>query len=96
MEFRFDSPTAADTLVVIQHYVERRIGELRVEVRENAQWVTIATQEVPDGRQVIRLRFVPVVGDRYRVRFTKCIRRSNGFDIPNILYMRIFEYAFSR
>lgn len=96
VEFRFDSPTAADTLVVIQHYVERRIGELRVEVRENAQWVTIAVQEVPDGRQVIRLTFDPVVGDRYRVRFTKRIRSSNGFDIPNILYMRIIEDAFSR
>lgn len=59
MEFRFDSPTAADTLVVIQHYVARRIGELRVEVRENAQWVTIATQEVPDGDKRSDLRSPP-------------------------------------
>ena len=95
VEIHFETPTIVDTLVVIQHCVERRVVDIQIDAWVDEGWKTLATQKDWDGRQVIRVRFDTITSDKFKVKFTKRIRSENGFDIPNILYMRVFkDFAF--
>lgn len=91
VEIRFETPTIVDTLVVIQHYVERRVADIQIEAWIDERWNVISTVKQLDGRQIIRVKFNPIISDRFKVKFTKRIRSENGFDIPNILYMKAFK-----
>lgn len=95
VELRFDSPMIVNTLVIIQHYVERRVANIQAEAWKNGDWIVIATQKGIDGRQVIRIKFDTITSRRFRIKFTKRIKSENGFDIPNILYMRVYKDTIS-
>ena len=91
MELHFETPTIVDTLVIIQHYVERRVADIQIEGWVAGGWEVLATQKGLDGRQVIRVKFATISSSEFKIKFTKRIRSDNGFDIPNILYMRVFK-----
>ena len=91
VELHFEIPTIVDTLVVIQHYVERRVAEIQIEAWVDEGWKVISTLKQLDGRQIITVKFDTITSEKFKVKFTKRIRSENGFDIPNILYMRVFK-----
>ena len=91
VELHYETPTIVDTLVIIQHYIEKRVADIQIEAWIDEGWKALATQKDLDGRQVIRVRFDTITSDKFKVTFTKRIRSENGFDIPNILYMRVFK-----
>lgn len=91
VELHFETPTIVDTLVVIQHYVERRVAEIQIEAWVDDGWKAISTPKQTDGQQIITVKFDTITNDKFKVKFTKRIRSKNGFDIPNILYMRVFK-----
>ncbi len=91
LEIHFEIPTIVDTLVIIQHHMERRVADIQIEAWMDGGWKVLATQKNIDGRQVIRVKFNTITSDMFKVTFTRRIRSDNGFDIPNILYMRVFK-----
>ena len=91
VELHFETPTIVDTLVVIQHYVERRVAEIQIEAWVDEGWNVISTLKQLNGRQIITVKFDTITSEKFKVKFTKRIRSENGFDIPNILYMRVFK-----
>lgn len=91
VELHFETPTIVDTLVVIQHYVERRVAEIQIEAWVDEGWNVISALKQLDGRQIITVKFDTITSEKFKVKFTKRIRSENGFDIPNILYMRVFK-----
>lgn len=94
VEIHFESPTIVDTFVIIQHYVERRVADIQIEAWVDGRWSVIATLKSINGRQIIRAKFDSITSEKFKVTFAKRIRSKNGFDIPNILFMRVFkDYA---
>lgn len=59
-------------------------------------WNVISALKQLDGRQIITVKFDTITSEKFKVKFTKRIRSENGFDIPNILYMRVFKDNASR
>ncbi len=91
VELHFETPTIVDTLVIIQHYVERRVADIQIEAWIDEGWNVISTLKQLDGRQIITVKFDTIISEKFKVKFTKRIRSENGFDIPNILYMRVYK-----
>ncbi len=91
IEIHFDSPTVVDTLVIIQHFVERRVADVQIEAWVEGGWDVISVLKRLDGRQIIRANFDEITSEKFKIKFTKRIRSENGFDIPNILYVRMFK-----
>lgn len=96
VEIHFETPTIVDTLVIIQHYVERRVADIQIEAWIDEGWNVISALKQLDGRQIITVKFDTITSEKFKVKFTKRIRSENGFDIPNILYMRVFKDDASR
>lgn len=87
----FDEPISANTLLMIQYITERRVEEIQLQTYIDDQWVDLTTLNGLNGKQIISSRFETVFSNRFRVKMLKTITSENGFSIPNIMLLKIFE-----
>ena len=88
----FPYPIRINTILLVQHYMERRVGGIQLEAFIDNVWKVIySLDNITLNQQVICKKFGPVIADKYRIIITKKYMSENGFDIPNIMYLKVYD-----
>ncbi len=91
VEVIFEKPICANTVLIEQHIVEKRIAELQVQTFINGSWYDLERVKVPENQQVIKIKFETVYSCNYKVKIIKTRKSDNGFAIPNIMLLKVIE-----